>query len=623
MRLLLLLFLACTGGVVVPVAAQPVCACEPFTAATRIEFDKLIGSGTKPEIAGFLGHFLEHGSPCCQAIGLTLQSLVFLSQSEFEKSFADAKRAHVLLGNRFHPYVSLESARLLGNYYSRKGNHDSSTYYYFQALDLCNRADDAHLKAKIYNGIALDFLRQEQLDKGLEFTKKALHAAVDTQDTLLLAQYFSDLGIVYWSVYDKHRTAAYLDSTQQTVQQALAFAKMMKSPLSLTKNYLSLGSVAEVKKEFSVALRYTDTLINLVTAKTRPNALASIYMLRGAAYSGLQQHRSAIESQEKALGFALLANNAFLEKTTQKYLYEACKGAGQTARALHALERHKFLSDSLLSVENLEAISRTEQRYNKKINEQQIKELSQTASIQALEIKQMNFWLVGTGLTTLLIASVLYLYFRQRALSQQQKALAIENRFLRFQLDPHFLSNALVSIQRFMLENKTTEASNYLTKFSRLMRQLLEYSREELITIEEEIDLLRNYLDIQKLRLKDQFTFEIKIDPKLSLSESKIQPMFAQPFVENAIEHGVSGKADGKIEILFRSEGENLVLEITDNGAGLGANASDGHHSLSTKIIRERIALLNKTNRRPIQLTFGQSLENTGTRVQLTLPIYS
>lgn len=604
-------------------AQSQACNCTSFTPDSRKEFESLLRTNKHENALTIIDELKRMSDPCCQAVGFTLESLMFLSKSEFEKSFNAALQARSKLQGNFHPYVSLESARLLGNYYSRKSNHDSSTYFYFQALDLSTGVDDAHLKAKIFNGIALDFIRQEQLDKGLEFTKKALAAAIPTRDTLLLAQYYSDLGIVYWSVYDKAKDVAYLDSTYQVVQQALVYAKITKSNLSLTKNYLSLGSIAEAKREFAKALLYSDTLVNLITDKTRPNALASIYMLRGAAYSGLAQHKKAIENQENALGFAKQVKNSFLEKTTQKYLYEAYKAAGETTKALQSLERHKFLSDSLVTVENLEAISRMEQKYNKKINEQKIKELSQTAAIQALEIKQKNFWLVGVGVAALLMASILFLYYRQRTLRQQQKVLSVENKFLRFQLDPHFLSNALVSIQRFMMDNNTTQASNYLTKFSKLMRQLLEYSREELITIEEEIDLLRNYLDIQKLRLKNTFDYEIKIDPKLSLTDSKIQPMFAQPFVENAIEHGVAKVENGKIEISFSAQHDQLVLEIKDNGKGISATLAAGHKSLSTKIIHERIALLNKTNKKPIQLTTENVTTGTGTRVQLTLPIYS
>lgn len=603
--------------------AQEACHCDSFTLATRKKFEEASRKAKAEEVLAIISEYKNLSDPCCKALGYTMESMAFLSKSEFEQSAKSARLAQAELNNRFHPFASIESLRLLGSYYSRKSNHDSSVYFYYKALELTLGVNEPHLQAKIYNGIALDFLRQEQLDKGLEFTKKALASAIPTKDTLLLAQYFSDLGIVYWSVYDKMKNEVYLDSTQTIVQQALMYAKITKSNLSLTKNYLSLGSIAEARKEYQKTMHYTDTLISLITNKTRPNALASIYMLRGAAYAGLNQHQKAIENQEKALVFAKQVKNSFLEKTTQKYLYEAYKGAGKTQLALTALERNKFLTDSLVTVENLEAISRMEQKYNKKVNEQKIRDLSLTASIQALEIKQKNFWLVGIGIAAMLIASILFLYYRQRSLKQQQIALAIENKFLRFQLDPHFLSNALVSIQRFMMDNNAVQASHYLTKFSRLMRQLLEYSREELITIEEEIDLLRNYLDIQKLRLKDKFEYDIHVDSKLSINDSRIPPMFAQPFVENAIEHGIGNRDKGKIHISFSAQGNQLLLQIQDDGTGISETSRDGHKSLSTTIIKERIALLNKSSKTPIQLHIANASVGTGTQVQLTLPIYS
>lgn len=311
------------------------------------------------------------------------------------------------------------------------------------------------------------------------------------------------------------------------------------------------------------------------------------------------------------------------QRSAYLILHEIKIGQGDFKKAIEYYKNYILIKDSIVSEKNFARIEELKTKYETELKDVEIKNLEQTASIQLLEIKQKNFWIAGIVLASLVIASFLYFYFRQRALRQQQRALEIENRFLRFQLDPHFLSNALVSIQRFVLENKSTEAANYLTKFSRLMRQLLEYSREEMITIEEEIDLLRNYLDIQKLRLKDKFTYEIIIDPALSLSDARIQPMFAQPFVENAIEHGVNHKEDGKIEIFFRAQDDNLILEIIDNGPGLNVQRDSSSQSLSTKIIYERIALLNKSNARSIQLNLGNALNGTGTRVLLTLPIYS
>jgi hypothetical protein len=331
----------------------------------------------------------------------------------------------------------------------------------------------------------------------------------------------------------------------------------------------------------------------------------------------------AIALANQALAVCLRSEEKATTINAYEVLIDLHEENGDIKQAYDYFKKYIAVKDKMVSDQNFARIEELKTKYESDLKDEEIKNLAQKTSIQTLEIKQKNYLLLGVIAGALLVAAFIYLYFNQRTLRHQQKTLEIENRFLRFQLDPHFISNALVSIQRFIMENNTTQAAGYLTKFSRLMRQLLEYSREELITIEEEIDLLHNYLDIQKLRLKDKFEYEIKIDPNLSITDAKIQPMFAQPFLENAIEHGVSHIENGKIEVSFSSRNDQLVLEIKDNGKGLSTTPLGGQQSLSTKIIRERIALLNKTNKSPIHLAIKNVAEGSGTLVHLTLPIYS
>ncbi len=304
-------------------------------------------------------------------------------------------------------------------------------------------------------------------------------------------------------------------------------------------------------------------------------------------------------------------------------LFQLAQVSGEHRAAMTHYQRYVTVKDSMVSERNFAKIEELKTRYETELKDREIQDLEQRAALQTLALRQKNLLLFGTVMAAVLVATVLLLFYRQRTFRQQQRLLQIENRLLRFQLDPHFLSNALVSIQRFVLENHAALASSYLTKFARLMRQLLEYSRQELITIEEEIDLLRNYLDLQKLRLRDQFEYAIHVDEKLVVAEQKIPPMFAQPFVENAVEHGVNGLANGKIEIFFRAKERRLVVEIIDNGPGIDVQKNTGHVSLSTKIIRERIVLLNQSNKTDIQLAVAPVTHGTGTQVVLTLPISS
>jgi hypothetical protein len=308
------------------------------------------------------------------------------------------------------------------------------------------------------------------------------------------------------------------------------------------------------------------------------------------------------------------------QRSVYLILYQIQESRQNYREALKYYTLHNQIKDSIVNEKNFARIEELKAKYESELKDNEIRNLEQRAALQQLQLRQKNVVVAGVILVTLLAIALLFLFFRQRAYHQQQQMLQIENRFLRFQLDPHFISNALVSIQRFMLENSAVMASGYLAKFSRLMRQLLEYSREELITIEEEIDLLQNYLAIQKLRLKDKFTYKIIVDEKLSISEQRIPPMFTQPFVENAIEHGILEVPDAKIEIDFKYANLQLHIAIRDNGKGIAEDKKTEKTSLSTKIIQERMQLLNKSGKFPIQLSVNSGMQ--GTEVNLILPIY-
>ena len=175
-----------------------------------------------------------------------------------------------------------------------------------------------------------------------------------------------------------------------------------------------------------------------------------------------------------------------------------------------------------------------------------------------------------------------------------------------------------------MLKNDSDSAALYLTKFSKLMRETLENSRKEFITVDEEISMLKNYMDIHKQRL-GSFNYTVDLDEAIDPEMDTIPPMFVQPFVENAVEHGVGSlKEGGKIELRFKKEGEFINIAVNDNGKGLTPNSDSDHQSLSTTIIQERIDLFNQALKNKIQLVIdnikNESGEVSGTKVELKVP---
>ena len=183
---------------------------------------------------------------------------------------------------------------------------------------------------------------------------------------------------------------------------------------------------------------------------------------------------------------------------------------------------------------------------------------------------------------------------------RKNKMLEIELKALRSQMNPHFMFNSLNSIKSYILQSEPGPAAAYLSDFSHLVRMILQHSRENLITLEEELETLLLYIDLEKLRLENEFSFTNEVDDKLDLSDIKIPPLLLQPFVENAIWHGLKEKGDGQLIISIYQRDQRVLCEILDNGIGreksamLNKNKTKKYKSLGTGITNERIELINQ-----------------------------
>jgi sensor histidine kinase YesM len=168
----------------------------------------------------------------------------------------------------------------------------------------------------------------------------------------------------------------------------------------------------------------------------------------------------------------------------------------------------------------------------------------------------------------------------------------------------------------------------YLDSFASLTRDVLENSRMELTSVQKEINLLQNYLKLQKLRFGERFEYEIHVDPKINANTVMLPPMLSQPFIENAIEHGLEDlDSGGKIDVRFDVSDDLLVMEITDNGNGIQEDnpQQKKRASLAIEITRERIALLNRKNKRKssfvISEAYPQNVTRKGVKVSFRIPI--
>lgn len=214
----------------------------------------------------------------------------------------------------------------------------------------------------------------------------------------------------------------------------------------------------------------------------------------------------------------------------------------------------------------------------------------------------------------------------------QQHASELEMRALRAQMNPHFIFNCLNSINRFILENNKPQASAYLTKFSRLIRLILQNSQSAMISIESELESLQLYLELESLRFNHGFEFVIDVDDDVDVSAIEVPPLIIQPYAENAIWHGLMPKEEhGKLRIEIYEERNILCCKITDDGIGrkkaaeLKSRSSESHHSMGMRITAERIAIMHHENHQDSFITITDLTlpdgRAGGTEVLLKIPI--
>jgi len=287
-----------------------------------------------------------------------------------------------------------------------------------------------------------------------------------------------------------------------------------------------------------------------------------------------------------------------------------------------------------MSSEKKEEIAKLEAKY-----EYEKKEATLTAvhdkkqALQEAEITRHKFIkntsiYAGSSLAIGLIIGFILYKKKQEAIAITKETafnLKVSNtelKALRAQMNPHFIFNSLNSINAYITKNDMENASNYLTKFSKLMRETLEKSTQKEITLNEDISILRTYLDIENKRANNSFTYTINVDEDIDPENTLIPPMILQPFVENSIIHGLRNNVqNGEIAIHYTQKEGMLICSVEDNGIGRKASAKTGKnkHSLGMSITKSRIEIINKIKNTNGNLHIID--KPNGTKIEVKLPL--
>ncbi len=262
---------------------------------------------------------------------------------------------------------------------------------------------------------------------------------------------------------------------------------------------------------------------------------------------------------------------------------------------------------------------------------QKIQLLEKEKELQEERAQRSILFLIGSGILVVLIIIIAILFIRQKKSRIEQEKTNLQQKLLRSQMNPHFVFNSLSSIQGFITEKDPKTASRYLSRFAKLIRNILDSSVEEFIPLAEEIASIENYLELQKVRYEGKFDYTIEVDENIDIETMTLPPMLAQPFIENSIEHGFKHKkSKGIIKIRFGLKNNLIRFEVKDDGIGrekameILKEQNKGHRSMATDITRECLQVLNKRLSRKINLVITDLKDDkgnpAGTKVTFDIP---
>jgi len=398
---------------------------------------------------------------------------------------------------------------------------------------------------------------------------------------------------------------AYKISKKEAPQQALEINQKLTDFYVENKNY---DKAIEVKK---TVLKEDFVKDNSKKEVEQIQELADIYIKK-------DDIGEAISLLKKSYGIALEKGHTLeAQKSVRKLdsLYNVSENTNASVQLYRDfLGKLPDLVSKDKSLVDEKILEDTEQRIAQLEKEKQLKdELIRKKNV-------FNYSLIGVLLV--LSALIIFIFRTLKKVQIKNKKIALQS--LRREMNPHFIFNSLNSVNHFIATNNELEANQYLTKFSKLMRGVMENSTEDFIPFQQELDLLQNYLALEKTRFADKFDYEIEVDESLNTQSLKVPGMLVQPFLENAIWHGLRYRTTkGFLKLYFEKENQHLKIIIEDNGIGIEESKKQktehqkARKGRGMKNTLERIALLNDLYHQEIQCNITDKQNTQGVLVEI------
>ena len=506
----------------------------------------------------------------------------------------------------------------ISSFHYSLANYAKATSYAYKGIDLNKHIKNEDGDAQLITLLANISIGQKEYKKGLAYTKKALKIYTDEN--------FSKDGkaTLCYNIAMIYKNLQQPDSSLYFYQKALSIYKEENNVYGIVNVYLEQAKSYRNQGKIKEALNRIDEVEALrAYIPTMSETIITIDAVHGGIYQVNKEYDKAIPLLMKALKQARKIQTKALELIIINKLmqcYEAQKNFEQT---LYFQRLAIMINDSIFNATKQNQIKDLEIKYATQQKEKENQLLKQEKNVEQLKVQRSRQIILGISSLLVFVLIISYLLIKNNKEKSTRKNSQLKNQLLRNQMSPHFIFNSLIAIQSFMYQNSLRESSRYLSSFAKLMRAILENSRKEYISIEQELTWLENYMKLQLLRFENKFDYKIELDEELDLYNTLIPPMLTQPFIENALEHGLKEITyKGHLTVRFNLIGEVLKIEVEDNGVGINKTKQETkeHKSLATIITKERLAYLNKNQTEKIYFDI-QPTPPTGTIVSFALPL--
>lgn len=426
------------------------------------------------------------------------------------------------------------------------------------------------------------------------------------------------------------------ERSQRSYSNSLNTARGIESPSRINTVIQSQSNKEEIAQVLRKEERYDDEILlrnqsieyNMESDNLSEVSKDKVELSKALEAKG--ESSEALREIEEAAGIAETLNDPVEQANAYKMLAELYDKRGRSNDAIKAYRRYTDAvakkdarNDSLFAVRDVilkqqNDIESVAKQFNIATREEDIEE--GTMFRQQLVIYGLLL------IIFIVIVTSWFIYKGAVASKTANQLLALKS--LRSQMNPHFIFNALNSVNHFIARQDERTANKFLSEFSLLMRLVLENSQEDFIPLQKEQEILALYLKLEHYRFRDKFEYHIDVDPDINVEALSVPPMLIQPYIENAVWHGLRYKeTPGHLNLSFKKEGENVVVEIADDGIGREKSAAlktdnqKKHNSTGLKNIRERLTILNKVYKANYRVVIEDLSSGAGTRVRIFLPV--